>query len=61
MLWKRQEGVNHRASSFELEYIVKFTDTLTSLQDHSLLYATAVSQIFQAFAFKSAFKAALFA
>lgn len=55
VFWKRQEGDNHKTNSLESEYILKFTDTVTSLQDHSLLQEIAESQIFPGFCLKVTF------
>lgn len=49
MFWKRGKADKHMTNFHEAEHLLRFVDIATSPQDHSLLHATAVSQIFSSF------------
>jgi len=53
--WKKKDGDNHRTNSLGSEYTLKFMDTATSLQDHSLLHAIAGSHIISGLCLEVAF------
>lgn len=46
---EKGEGDEHMTNFHESEHLLRFMDTVTSFQEHSLLHATAVSQIFSSF------------